>query len=94
MALPDGATTPEEEPGSRAFIRFAARAKGLRETAFAETLEAVDRFAGDFATAMADEDRGGPAEQIARAMLRDGVNLSDPAAVPAWIGEYNAEQPG
>lgn len=81
-ALPDGL---------RAFVRFAAKRKGLPEEVFGETIEAIDRFAPEFAAAMDDEGRAGPAKEIALGLRADGVDLTDAAAVQAWIDKRNRE---
>lgn len=74
----------------RAFVRFAGRRKGLPESLVGETVAAIDGFEPDYLAAMADPGRGGPASEIVTAMLRDGVDLHDPAAVQRWIAGYNA----
>jgi len=73
----------------RSFVHHAADRKGLASHVFAETLEAIDRFARDFAEGMADEDRAGPAKEIALAMRTSGIDLTDDAAVQRWIEERN-----
>ena len=73
----------------RRFIRFAAERKGLAEADFAETLEAVDRFAPDFADGMADDDAAGPGKELARDLLASGIDLNDAAAIERWIDARN-----
>jgi hypothetical protein len=73
----------------RRFVRFAARRKGLAEPVFGETLEAVDRFAPEFADGMADDERAGPAKEIALGLRAAGIDLADEAAVQRWIDERN-----
>ena len=77
----------------RRFVRFSARRKGLAEEVFAETLEAVDRFAPDFVVGMADDDRAGPAKQLARDLRASGIDLADQSAVQRWIDERNEGLP-
>lgn len=74
----------------RRFVRHAGRHKGLVDDLVAETLEAVDRFAPDFAAGMADEEAAGPAKQLCLEMRAAGVDLTDEAAVDAFIAERNA----
>ena len=71
------------------FVRFSAQRKGLSDDIIAGTLEAVDRFAPDFVEGMADNDRAGPAKQLARELLAAGIDLTDPSAVQRWIDERN-----
>ncbi len=78
----------------RAFVRFSARRKGLAEDVFAETLAAVDMFAPEFANGMKDERRAGPAKEIAMGLKAAGIDLSDEAAIQAWIDRRNRELPG
>jgi hypothetical protein len=73
----------------RRFVRFSARRKGLSEDVIAETFEAVDRFAPDFVEGMADDERAGPAKQLARDLRASGIDLSDQSAVQRWIDERN-----
>jgi hypothetical protein len=73
----------------RSFIRYAALRKGLATDVFAETLEAVDRFASDFTAGMADEERAGPAKELALAMRAAAIDLTDDIAVQRWIDERN-----
>jgi hypothetical protein len=77
----------------RRFVRFSARRKGLTEEVLAATLEAVDRFAPDFVAGMADDDRAGPAKQLARDLRASGIDLADPTAVRRWIDERNEGLP-
>jgi hypothetical protein len=53
---------------------------------------AVDEHSTTFREAMTDADQFGPAKAIGHAMLADGVDLSDRAAVDRWIAEYNDRQ--
>jgi hypothetical protein len=73
----------------RSFVRYAAHRKGLATDVFAETLEAVDRFASDFTEGMADEERAGPAKELALAMRAAAIDLTDDIAVQRWIDERN-----
>jgi len=51
---------------------------------------ALDEIERDFADAVMDPARWGPATAIMHAMHRDGVDISDGAAVDAWIAQQNA----
>jgi hypothetical protein len=90
-AIMDRASVASLPEVLRTFVRFAARRKGLPDDISAETVEAVDLFAADFAAAMADVGRAGPAKQIAMELEAAGIDLTDAAAVQAWIDRRNAE---
>jgi hypothetical protein len=77
----------------RRFVRFSAHRKGLSDDLIAETLEAVDRFAPDFVGGMADDERAGPAKQLARDLLASGIDVTDQSAVQRWIDERNEGLP-
>ena len=74
----------------RAFVRYAAGRKGLAESVYADTLANIDTMSVHFAEDMADDELAGPAKQIALQMRADGVDLTDEAAVGAWIERRNA----
>jgi hypothetical protein len=76
----------------RGWVRWAARHKGISSEGLAETLAALDEFGGEFVAAMHDEESFGPAKSLARAMLEDGIDVTDEAAVQRWIGAWNAER--
>jgi hypothetical protein len=50
----------------------------------------LDEIEPDFAGAVMDPARWGPATAIMHAMHRDGVDISDSASVDAWIAQQNA----
>jgi hypothetical protein len=50
----------------------------------------LDEIEPDFADAVMDPARWGPATAIMHAMHRDGVDISDSASVDAWIAQQNA----
>jgi hypothetical protein len=74
----------------RALVRFTGRRAGLAEHLIAETVRTVDRYRGEFGEAMRDRRRFGPAKAIITAMLAEGVDVRDPAAVQRWVAEFNA----
>jgi hypothetical protein len=74
----------------RAWVRFALTKRGLEERWIAETEEAVTRFTPEFRRLATDHRSFGPAKAITNAMLADGVDLSDQAAVEEWIDAFNA----
>jgi hypothetical protein len=74
----------------RAWVRFAGRRRDLAQSLIGETVTAVGRWEREFAKAMKDSARFGPAKAIIGAMLAEGIEPSDQAAVDAWIGDFNA----
>ncbi len=73
------------------FVRFSAQRKGLSDDIIAETIEAVERFTPDFVEGMADDERAGPAKELARELLAGGIDLTDESAVQRWIDDRNKE---
>jgi hypothetical protein len=72
------------------WVSYCGRRKGLTVELLAENLTAVDAFTSDFTEGMIDEDRAGPAKQIALELQRAGVDLTDAAAVQRVIDAWNA----
>ena len=96
--LPRKATLDQAEIGAlpevlRRFVRFSGQRKGLSDDVVAETLGAVDRFTPDFVEGMADDERAGPAKQLARELVAAGIDLTDQSAVQRWIEERNEGLP-
>lgn len=87
---PDLALVPEV---LGAWIRFAGRRQGLSEDTVARTVAAVEHCRGEFALAMLDESRFGPAKRVAMEMLAEGVDLSDEAAVSDWLATSATRPP-
>lgn len=73
----------------RGWVRFALARRGLDERWIAETEAAVKRWARDFRAAMTDAGQFGPAKALANAMLADGIDAHDQAAVDRWIESFN-----
>ena len=74
----------------RRFVRYAGRLKGLPEGSIADTVAAVGEYEKEYLTAMTDSSRYGPAKSIVAAMQAESVDISDPAAVSAWMEAFNA----
>ena len=71
-----------------AYVTFAAGRKGLPEDAVQATQDAIREAIDDFAAAMNDTGSGDGtpnAAQVARALIADGVDPTDQAAVRAWL---------
>jgi hypothetical protein len=74
----------------RAWVRFALTKRGLEERWIVETQRAVGRLANEFRRAITDSKHFGPAKLLGNAILADGVDPLDQAAVDEWIREFNA----
>jgi len=78
----------------RRFVRFSARRKNLADELISETLDVVDEFTPDFIDGLADDERAGPAKQIALKLLAAGIDVADVAAVRRWMDAYNTGSAG
>jgi hypothetical protein len=74
----------------RAWVRFAGRRRGLTESLIEETVTAVGRWEREFAKAMKESTRVGPAKAIVGAMFAEGIDPSDQSAVDTWVRDFNA----
>lgn len=74
----------------RAWVRFALTKRGLEERWIVETEKAVDQNGKEFRRAMTDVGHFGPAKLLANAIIGDGVDPLDQAAVDRWVAEFNA----
>jgi len=72
------------------WVEFAASKRGLDDPLVEETTRAIDAFEPPFLKAATDQKSLGPSKAIANAMMASGVDLSDQAAVSAWIEEFNS----
>ncbi|MGI8657206.1 MAG: hypothetical protein ACR2K4_00330 [Candidatus Limnocylindria bacterium] len=73
----------------RGWARFAGERRGLSPRGIEETIAAVNALAPEFATAMADDTRAGPAKALFGAMVADGVDVTDQSAIDGWIADFN-----
>jgi len=76
----------------RAWVDFALTRRGLAREHIAPVVEAVTELEDDYAEALTDSARHGPAKEIVTRLMAAGVDLTDRDAVDGAIGEYNAEQ--
>ena len=74
----------------QAWLRFVGEQRGFGDRLTREMLDAVAEHTEAFRTAMRDSSAFGPAKSVATQMQADGVDLSDPASVEAWIDAFNA----
>ncbi|MGN9774971.1 hypothetical protein ACTMS0_04220 [Micromonospora sp. H33] len=69
----------------RGWAAYAARKKGLPETAAARTDAAIEEMVPEFARLYTTGERRSPATAAVAQLLADGVDPDDPAALDAWI---------
>ena len=81
----DAAVLPD---ALRAWIAWAGRRVDLPPAALAETLGTVRSIQAEFARLYATGERLSPASRAMAAMIADGVDLTDPAAVEVWLANY------
>jgi len=74
-----------------AWVRFSGRRRGLAQELIEEAAAAVGLWTSEYVEAMRDSARFGPAKAIVGAALAEGIELSDQAAVKAWISDFNAK---
>lgn len=77
----------------RSWVRFAAGQRGVGAAATEDAVASVGRWEDELRTAVADQDRWGPAKTIAMAMQETGVDMTDQAAIDRFIAAYNASLP-
>jgi len=92
--LPRKAVLTEEEVNVlpdvlRAFVRYAGAEKGLADDDLAETIASIDHFEPEFRGSISDSDSFGMGKRIALEIQRDGVDVTDPAALQAWMDAFN-----
>ena len=75
------------------WIRWAGRRRGLEPQLVRATLAAVDGARRAFQRACRDRSRFMPAKAVATAMSEDGVDITDQAAVDAWVETYRSRSP-
>jgi hypothetical protein len=99
--LPEKVTAPRTEfmqgPDSLLTLLRYLGAHGLRDPrgATAEENEAaIDAATAEFAAAVADQDSYGAAKLIATAATRRGVDVTDPAAMEAFLSDVQTGQAG
>jgi hypothetical protein len=85
----DGADAEDTIPAIRDFLAYLAETSAMPE-GMVRTLEReLDRIAPRFADAVMDPSNWGMARSYVQAMVADGVDLDDQAAVDRWIAANN-----
>lgn len=75
----------------RAWVRFAGERRGLASELIDHTCEAVSAMEADFYEAARDPSRFGPGKSLVQAMIADGVEVGDQAAMDRWLEKFNAK---
>jgi hypothetical protein len=73
-----------------AWVRYAGRTRGIPEPAVEEAAGAVAAFREEMLALVRDESAWGPGKALAMAAHDAGVDMSDQAALDAFIDEYNS----
>ena len=86
----DPEDTQDTIPALRDLLAFLAGTGRLAGAAARRLGRELDQAAPRFADAVMDPSRWGQARSITQAMVTDGVDITDSAAVQDWIVRYNA----
>lgn len=89
----DAADIQDTIPAVRDLLAFLADTGRLTDSAARRLGRELDRTAPRFADAVMDPSRWGMARSLTQAMVTDGVDITDSAAVQEWIAAYNANTP-
>jgi hypothetical protein len=74
-----------------AWVRYAGRHRGIPEAAIEEAASAVDFFHEEMLDLVGDESAWGPSKTFLAAASEAGVDLTDPAAIEAYVEQYNRD---
>jgi hypothetical protein len=85
----DSADAEDTTPAIRDFLAYLAETSAMPEGAVRTLERELDRIAPRFAEAVMDPSNWGMARSFVQAMVADGVDLDDQAAVGRWIAAYN-----
>jgi hypothetical protein len=86
----DPEDTQDTVPALRDLLAFLADTGRLSRAAARRLGGELDQVAPRFAGAVMDPSRWGTARSITQAMVTEGVDITDSAAVQDWIARYNA----
>ena len=86
----DPEDTQDTIPALRDLLAFLADTGRLAGAAARRLERELDQVAPRFADAVMDPSRWGQARSITQAMVTEGVDITDSAAVQEWIAQYNA----
>jgi hypothetical protein len=86
----DAADVQDTVPAVRDLLAFLAGTGRLTAAAAQKLGRELDRVAPRFTDAVMDPSRWGMARSLTQAMVTEGVDITDSAAVQEWIAAYNA----
>ncbi|MGD0242973.1 MAG: hypothetical protein ABSB59_22040 [Streptosporangiaceae bacterium] len=86
----DAEDTRDTIPALRDLLAFLTSTGRLTEPAARRLGRELDQVAPRFAEAVMDPSRWGMARSLTQAMVTDGVDIADTAAVQNWIAAYNS----
>src|SRR2546423_2409296 len=86
----DAADIKDTIPAVRDLLAFLADTDRLTDSAARRLGRELDQMAPRFADAVMDPSRWGMARSLTQAMVTEGVDIADSAAVQDWIAAYNA----
>src|SRR6185437_6420760 len=89
----DAADVQDTIPAVRDLLAFLADTGRLTGSAAKRLGRELDRVAPRFTDAVMDPSRWGMARSLTQAMVTEGVDITDSAAVQEWIAAYNANAP-
>jgi hypothetical protein len=75
-----------------AWVRHAGRVRGIPEAAVEEAAAAVAEYREEMLALVREESAWGPGKAFAMAASEAGVDLSDQAAIDAFLDEYNSRR--
>src|SRR5689334_16226925 len=90
----DAADVQDTIPAVRDLLAFLADTGRLAGQAARKLGRELDEVAPRFAGAVMDPSRWGMARSLTQAMVTEGVDVTDSAAVQEWIAAYNADTLG
>ena len=90
----DAADIQDTIPAARDLLAFLADTGRLADQAARKLGRELDEVAPRFAGAVMDPSRWGMARSLTQAMVTEGVDITDSAAVQEWIAAYNADTLG
>jgi hypothetical protein len=73
----------------KAWVQFALERRGLPDRLIEIATASVDPLMKEFRRAATDQSSFGPGKAIANAMMSDGIDMRDQAAVDRWITDFN-----
>jgi hypothetical protein len=76
-----------------AWVRYAGRRRNIPQAAIEEAVAAVAFFGEEMLELVGDDSAWGPSKMFLATAGEAGVDLSDPAAIEAYIEEYNRDLP-